>query len=157
MGSRTSITLLFLPTTTAGPRAVQISLSTVHTCARMSDGTVAVLRRLGASLRVRSSRTFRVSACAVLRDGTVACTGLNWRGQLGDGTTVDRRTFVRVNGVAGATQNVTGNEHACASSTTGPLVFELKVMVMNALPEGGGIFGRTTRRGSSTGASASSS
>jgi alpha-tubulin suppressor-like RCC1 family protein len=47
---------------------------------------------------------------ALLKDGTVRAWGQNRRGQLGDGTTVNRNTPVAVTGVAGAVAIVAGSE-----------------------------------------------
>jgi alpha-tubulin suppressor-like RCC1 family protein len=47
---------------------------------------------------------------ALLKDGTVRAWGLNQRGQLGDGTTVNRNAPVAVTGVAGAIAIVAGSQ-----------------------------------------------
>lgn len=53
-------------------------------------------------------------ACATMADGTVKCWGDNSSGQLGDGTTTDRRAPVTVTGIAGATAVTAGGSHSCA-------------------------------------------
>ena len=53
-------------------------------------------------------------ACALIADGTVRCWGLNYQGQLGDGTTVQRTTAVPVPGVSGAVAVGVGNVVSCA-------------------------------------------
>ena len=53
-------------------------------------------------------------ACALIRDGTVQCWGLNNLGQLGDGTTMNRNTPAAVAGLSGAKQIQAGFWHACA-------------------------------------------
>ena len=52
--------------------------------------------------------------CALIDDGTVRCWGRNDHGQLGDGTTVERRMPVAVQGVAGAVAVAAGGYFACA-------------------------------------------
>jgi alpha-tubulin suppressor-like RCC1 family protein len=54
------------------------------------------------------------SSYAVLADGTIQAWGQNWEGQLGDGTSQDRTTLVKVIGVSNAVQVVAGAAHACA-------------------------------------------
>lgn len=70
----------------------------------------------------RTDRSRQISAgdtaCAVVADGTVRCWGLNNHGQLGDGTTTDRYTPVRVQSVAGAVGVISGFQ-SCALITDG--------------------------------------
>ncbi|GMV39870.1 MAG: hypothetical protein AMXMBFR64_15860 [Myxococcales bacterium] len=49
------------------------------------------------------------TSCAALKDGTVKCWGYNQRGQLGDGTLMDRATPVTVAGLNEATLSAPGN------------------------------------------------
>ncbi len=53
-------------------------------------------------------------SCAVLADGSARCWGPNEWGQLGDGTTTQRRTPVAVSGIASAVSVSAGINHSCA-------------------------------------------
>jgi alpha-tubulin suppressor-like RCC1 family protein len=53
-------------------------------------------------------------ACARLTTGAVLCWGHNEHGQLGDGTTMDRKAAAPVKGIAKATQIAAGKETTCA-------------------------------------------
>lgn len=53
-------------------------------------------------------------ACARLTNGTVYCWGHNDHGQLGDGSTTDRKSPVQAKGVEGATRVAAGDGTSCA-------------------------------------------
>lgn len=117
----------------------QLATAEVHACARASDGTAwcwggNVYGQLGdgtTSDRTAPSRVIGLGdvmevaaqgllineaahSCARLADGTVWCWGRNNRGQLGDGTLVDRSSPVRVGALSDATAIAVGRHHSCA-------------------------------------------
>jgi alpha-tubulin suppressor-like RCC1 family protein len=53
-------------------------------------------------------------SCALKQNGTVACWGRNYEGQLGDGTTTNRPTPAPVTGLSGVTAITTGSTQSCA-------------------------------------------
>ncbi|MGC9347776.1 MAG: hypothetical protein ACP5JG_06530 [Anaerolineae bacterium] len=58
--------------------------------------------------------------CAITDQGGVQCWGLNWAGQLGDGTTDDRSTPVGVEGLStGISSLDLGSTHSCALTIQG--------------------------------------
>jgi alpha-tubulin suppressor-like RCC1 family protein len=61
-----------------------------------------------------SSSPSAFHTCAVLYDGRAACWGQNDKGQLGDGSKVNRNAPVLVHGLADVDQIVTGLQHTCA-------------------------------------------
>ena len=57
--------------------------------------------------------------CALSTEGTARCWGLNYYGELGNGTTTNSLLPTTVSGLADAASISTGNNHTCALSTAG--------------------------------------
>ncbi len=123
---------------TSGVSAIATGLS--HTCALTSGGGMKCWGsntngRLGDGSTVHrltwvdvNGLTSGVSAiapggehtCALTSGGGVRCWGNNGNGQLGDGTTTQRLTWVNVNGlISGVSAITTGLYHTCALSGGG--------------------------------------
>ena len=133
-----------------------IAVGDSHACARRTDGSVVCWGRnntgqigdgtttsprawptsvlvspsgaaLNGAAQLAAGNSF---SCARRSDGTIACWGSNWSGQIGDGTTTDPRpspTTVRLSaggpsltGVAQVALGA-GSSHACARKTDGTL------------------------------------
>jgi len=59
------------------------------------------------------------TTCAVLSNGSVACWGFNYDGELGNGESTDSYTPVLASGITTATAVSTGNYHTCALLANG--------------------------------------
>jgi alpha-tubulin suppressor-like RCC1 family protein len=66
---------------------------------------------LGAAYKVSVGERY---ACAITNDDKLWCWGRNELGQLGDGSTTDRRRPLQVAGLTSVTEVSAGDEHACA-------------------------------------------
>lgn len=129
-----------LPVAVSGLSGVtSVSAGSYHTCATKNDGTVAcwglnnngqlgdgtnTQRRTPVTVGAGLSGVTSVAAgaehnCAQKTDGTVACWGLNTRGQLGDGTNTNRTTPVDVADLDGVTAVDSGWLHTCAAKSDG--------------------------------------
>jgi alpha-tubulin suppressor-like RCC1 family protein len=130
-----------------GKTVTQISAGSQHTCALLSDATIACWGanndgQLGTGITSRDINVpvavsegsnaghtvTRITAsgyhtCAVLSDGTVSCWGRNEYGQLGTGDTTNSNTPLAVTGGALTGKTVTrvsaGREHTCALLANG--------------------------------------
>ena len=92
---------------------------------QLGDGTVvdrftpaAVLLPSGEQATYISATTDGSSFYALMTDTSVYAWGRNDRGQLGDGTTTDRSTPVRVVGVTTPYGVAAGNAHACSQTSS---------------------------------------
>lgn len=91
---------------------------------QLGDGTLTTTDAPGPTLDLGGPAVSVVSgwyhSCALLADAKVKCWGWNELGQLGDGTTVDRRTPVTVAGIRGRPVALaSGAEHVCAILSDG--------------------------------------
>ena len=138
LGDGTTTILRLTPVAVAGGLLFrQVSAGFAHTCGvttnnlaycwgfnasgRLGDGTTAL--RLMPVLVHAGARRFRqviagdVPTCGVTTDSLAFCWGGNFEGQLGDGTTTDRLTPVRVAGGHHFRQISEGSHHSCAVTT----------------------------------------
>jgi hypothetical protein len=106
--------------TAVSAKATAISAGAFHTCALTSTGGAMCWGFVPSAVSGLASGVAAISAggahsCALTSAGAVRCWGGNGSGQLGDGTTQERRTPVDVSGLAGGVQAITaGGEHTCA-------------------------------------------
>ncbi len=120
----------------------QLSAGAGHTCALTTQGAVWCWGRqeqgqLGNGHRAREPLTRPVlvpgvadavqlatgenHTCALLRDGTLRCWGMNETGQLGVGSEVNTPTAVAVEGLTGVVRVAAGYHHTCALQRDGAL------------------------------------
>ncbi len=131
----------------AGP-AIAIAASATNTCAHLTDGTAqcwgqnsygqignyvftpqpitlpaTVLQKGGDNLspltNITAISTGSGYACALVATGTARCWGFNQFGELGDGTTINRRSVETQSGVTNAVTITAGAGTACAVSADG--------------------------------------
>lgn len=81
--------------------------------------------------------------CARVESGRVFCWGVNNRGQLGDGTTVNRANPTPVVGLTDAVEIAVGGSHSCARRTSGQVVC-WGSNVSGQIGDGSGVLNRTT-------------
>jgi hypothetical protein len=112
-----------------------ISAGLFHACGLSSRGTVYCwpLRDAGGPMLAAGGSELQLPggvaavdvvagsehSCALGSDGAVYCWGSNAHGQLGNGTTTDARSPVRVQGLPAAAQVATGWLHTCALTGDG--------------------------------------
>lgn len=115
-----------------------LTAGSLHTCARLSDGTARcwgnnALGQLGdGSTLNRTSPTVvsglanaltlvagDIHTCAVLGDGTARCWGANTSGQLGDGTTTQRLSPTAVPALGEVVGMGAGGTHTCSFQRDG--------------------------------------
>ena len=122
--------------------AIAVTVGRAHSCALLASGRVQCWGdnqwgQVGNGAQFDATVPYDVSGittataigagagadhtCAVISGGAIRCWGLNSQGQLGDGTTVYRRTPVAVSGLSGTTQVSAGTRHTCARLTDGTL------------------------------------
>jgi alpha-tubulin suppressor-like RCC1 family protein len=126
-----------------GQSVAEVSAGVYFTCARKIDGTLWCWGtngngRLGDGSGADQSTPVQVTAlgnsaasivatgyayaCAIDIDGAVWCWGWNVNGTLGDGTTTDRATPIKVAGLGAAVSKISLSEdHACAIEVDGSL------------------------------------
>ncbi|MCG8556714.1 MAG: hypothetical protein MJD61_15715, partial [Proteobacteria bacterium] len=118
------------PVTVAGlGRAVELAASEHDTCALLATGEVwcwggfygPVPVAVAGLQDVVEIKAGRQHTCARLLGGELRCWGANYRAQLGDGTTLDRRVPGPVPGVRGAVELTLGWMHTCARLGNGEL------------------------------------
>ena len=116
-----------------------------HTCALLEDGTISCwgmngsgqlgtgqsaegdISSIPTSVRgitdATAISTGEEHSCALRQDGTISCWGDNFGGKLGSFETTDERSAVpvQVDGITGAIQITTGEEHSCALHQNGTI------------------------------------
>ena len=95
-----------------------------NTSGQLGDGTttqrVTPVAASGLASGVQTLAAGEGHTCALTTDGGVKCWGHNYSGQLGDGTTTNRVTFIDVSGLAnGVLTLAAGGYHTCALTALG--------------------------------------
>ncbi|MCX7562120.1 cadherin-like beta sandwich domain-containing protein [Xanthomonadaceae bacterium XH05] len=121
-------------------QAITLSASSTHTCVLITSGEVKCwgnnfYGQLGDGSRTRQFTSMEVTgmdagvqaisagrdhSCALNASGGMACWGINYYGQLGDGSNTTWRTPVGVTGLGSDVQTMrSGGGHTCALTTSG--------------------------------------
>jgi alpha-tubulin suppressor-like RCC1 family protein len=112
LGERVTLTATVISTDGTTPRGeVQFRDG------RRLIGTRVVIAHPGRQRNISAGQDL---TCSVTNDGGVWCWGVNWYGQLGDGTIMERRAPVQVVGLAPRiVKSAGGRGHTCALSAAG--------------------------------------
>ncbi|MFM8629775.1 MAG: RCC1 domain-containing protein [Candidatus Limnocylindrus sp.] len=106
---------------------IQVATGATHACALRYNGTVwcwgnylpdgstaTTPTKVSKLKAVRTITAGSSHSCALKANGTVWCWGDNASGQLGNGTTTDKRVPVRVTGLSAVRSISAGQSHTCA-------------------------------------------
>jgi len=118
--------------TTCIPGNLKVSISRMHACARLTDGSVRCWGSNGSGAIGDGTTDIRLTpvavsnlsdasdvavgvgfSCAVVTGGAVRCWGMNFWGSVGDGTTTDRLTPTAVPGIEGVKKLALGGGTSC--------------------------------------------
>ena len=111
--------------------AAALSTNRDHNCVALRSGEVSCWGRVwprgfgstptavGGITGATSVAAGGFHGCAVTAEGTLRCWGGNAHGQLGDGTTEDRRSPITVTGLTKVAAVAAGEQHTCAVSEEG--------------------------------------
>ncbi len=138
-------------------KVISVKAGSSHACAVVNDGTVKCwgnnyYGQIGDGITGDEKHTpVEVSglkgviaiaagvfhSCALISDGSVKCWGVNWSGQLGDGTKIDKAIPAPVPNLTEVTSIIAGYAHTCALISGG----NVKCWGGNSSQLGNGVFG----------------
>jgi alpha-tubulin suppressor-like RCC1 family protein len=126
-----------------GGRVTALAAGNTHTCALAQDGSMAcwggnsngqlgdgtTINRLspvytpGWAGPIQSLAAGGAHTCALIAGGSVQCLGANWKGQIGDGTALDRSSPTTVTGLSQEIMAITAGEaHTCTLTAAGHIL-----------------------------------